>query len=140
MKKWRGLCFFLVFIDLKQRSYEDVYFVTDNIYCGRGFRLYFQQVQCNTYVTTTPKMTTTVPDDESCGGELNSLSFEITISKRVKDCTYVIRRFNQVKNLSMWTWCFADHKFIFIVEIFYLCLQQIGLESMNFIRSLGLNI
>lgn len=86
--------FVSVAIDLTRRDFEDIYFVTNNFYCGRGFKLKFSRISCSPFPSTTLK-TVTTPTADNCGREYKELKFDFEILKK-PNCTVTVKAYSKV--------------------------------------------
>ncbi|GLV42505.1 hypothetical protein CBL_03242 [Carabus blaptoides fortunei] len=92
-----GLNHRYIYIEFKNHQYEDIRFVTDKYLCGRGFKIFYEQVPCE-YTSPYPPSVTTPPPPpigESCGGIIVSEYFEIHFQNSIDQCVYHINRADQ---------------------------------------------
>lgn len=93
----------LVTLDMRDKLYEDIRFVTDNYYCGRGFYALFEQIPCqdddhsfspdDEIPTSTTSSTT---PNTTCDRNIQDKSFKIEIDRSFETCSIKIKRFSDV--------------------------------------------
>ncbi|KAG5862229.1 hypothetical protein JTB14_007791, partial [Gonioctena quinquepunctata] len=91
-------------LDLTYKNHEDVRFVTDDYWCGRGFSGFYQQIACqqtpidpinpyNPFGPTTPA--TPSPSPPSCDRFVGGKIFTIDVAGNAEMCTFQIRKFSE---------------------------------------------
>lgn len=103
--KYTRCCSVPVYLEFKNDQYEDIRFVTDTYFCGRGFKIFYEQVPCEYTTTSYPPVITTPPPPpvgQMCGGVIMSEYFEINFQNTVNQCIYHINKADQVLNVIHW--------------------------------------
>lgn len=92
---------FTVTVDMTNKLYEEIGFVTNRFYCGRGFKVLFQQLPCKHEQpphyphTTEPTPTSSFPPEIDCNLNIPETDFEIQILNQ-RRCSIRISRAHTV--------------------------------------------
>lgn len=84
-------------MNLQNKEVEQLYFVTDDYYCGRGFHGIYEQIPCQS--TEYPDKPVTPENsfpDVSCKKIIQDNIFSIDVDSNTKKCSYVIKKSGQV--------------------------------------------
>ncbi|XP_018566297.1 uncharacterized protein LOC108907210 [Anoplophora glabripennis] len=88
-------------IDLRNKDYEDMIFVTDGYYCARGFSGVYQQIACQDEFpvhpvdTTTAPIIPTTPANDYCNKIISQKSFTMEVNGDHKICTFSVQKFDK---------------------------------------------
>lgn len=78
-------------MDLTHQSFDELKFMTDNYWCGRGYKIYFQHIPCTFTTPARPPLTSTPPTViPRCGEEIRTDQFDIIFDTRISICNFVI--------------------------------------------------
>lgn len=89
---------------MRDKYHEDIRFVTDKYYCGRGFYALFEQIPCrdndHTFkpddeIPTSTKIPSTTPN-ATCDRIIQDKYFKIEIDRSFETCSLKIKRFSDV--------------------------------------------
>lgn len=89
----------LAILDLRNKRYEQMNFVTDSFYCGRGFFGTYEQITCEESPHPIIPITSTPPYPQSlCSRTAQEEMFTFEVYDYSEpSCSLVIKKFSQVK-------------------------------------------
>lgn len=93
-------------LDLRAKKFEEIKFVSDGDYCGRGFKALYEQIACTypghpvdpTHPTTPPTTTTTsTPRPVSCDRTIPNHAFVLDVENySPMSCNFDVLKSNRV--------------------------------------------
>lgn len=90
-------------IDLRNKDFEDMIFVTDGYYCSRGFSGVYHQIGCQDELPVHPVDTTvspvipTTPAHDSCDEIIREKSFTMEINEDHETCSFSVHKYEKVR-------------------------------------------
>ncbi|KAJ8952519.1 hypothetical protein NQ318_003315 [Aromia moschata] len=86
-------------IDIQNKAYEDMRFVTDGYYCGRGFSGVYEQIACQDmsfpFNPPDPSVHHTTQRPITCAKVIRDRSFTIKVEEDYRACTFTIQKYSK---------------------------------------------